>query len=467
MPITCNRDQAERLGQAVRFRTVTIASQAPRLDPRYSEFAAFVSFLKGAFPRAAAALQWEELGDLAQLLTWRPPGGEPGGVAPSTLPGLLFYAHYDVVPPGEESAWKHPPFSGLLADGHIWGRGTLDDKNILMALMEAVEALCESGFRPSRPVYLAFGGDEEARGEHGAGTIARSMRERGLRLACVFDEGSMISKGMVPSVSKPVAMIGLAEKGFANVCVSVTGSAGHSSMPGRATAAGALAAVIAAVEKNRFPPRLTPLVARFFAAVAPHASGVFRVAFRLARPLWFLLRGALTAGHSVDALLRTTQAVTLLRAGEVANVLPAEASAAINVRIRPGDTTAGALARIERTARRALPGGFKMRVGFMEGETVSEPVPEARIEPGILEAVQDAIRRVEDAVIAPFLVVATTDSRQFVPIADSIVRFMPVTMTSGDLDGIHGVDERISLENYGRMIAYYTSVIREAARSNA
>jgi len=124
-----------------------------------------------------------------------------------------------------------------------------------------------------RTVYLAFGGDEEALGERGAGTIARTLLDRGVRLACVFDEGSVISKGILPSVSKPVAMIGLAEKGFANIEVTVTGKSGHSSMPGRATAPGALCAVMAAVQKNRFPARLTPLVARFFAAVAPHAGG--------------------------------------------------------------------------------------------------------------------------------------------------------------------------------------------------
>lgn len=457
LPHPCSQAQAERLGKAVRFRTVTITSQDPALDPRYTEFSSFTAFLREAFPRAAAELKWEALGDLALLLTWGPapaPGGEPG---------LLFYAHYDVVPPGDESAWTHPPFGGVVADGHIWGRGTLDDKNILMSLMEAVEGLCESGFRPSRAVFLAFGGDEEGLGERGAGTIVRALRDRGVRLACVFDEGSVISKGIIPFVSRPVAMIGLAEKGFANIQVTVTGAPGHSSMPGRATAAGALAAVIAAVQRNRFPARLTPLVARFFGAIAPHAGGAIGLALRLLKPLWFLLRGALTASHSVDAMVRTTQAVTILRAGEVANVIPSEARAVVNLRLLPGDTTAGALARVERTARGALPRGFSLHVGFMPGETLSEPVPETRVEPAILQAVEDSIRLVEDAVIAPILVVATTDSRKFVPITDAIVRFMPVTMTSEDLDGIHGVDERISLENYGRMIAWYSNVIRVAA----
>jgi carboxypeptidase PM20D1 len=458
MSIACDRDQAERLGRAVRFRTVTIASETPRTDPRYAEFVSFVKFLKEEFPRAAAELKWEQLGDLALLLTWGPP---PAAGGPS---GLLFYAHYDVVPAGDESRWTHPPFSGLVTEGYVWGRGTLDDKGILVALMETVESLLREGFQPTRTLYLAFGGDEEAIGELGAGTIARTLADRGERLACVFDEGSVISDGIIRFVSRPLAMIGLAEKGFANIELTVAGNPGHSSMPGRGTAAGALSAVIAAIEKNRFPARLTPVVARFFASVAPHSSGAIGIALRLLKPLWLLLRGAVTADRAVDALLRTTQAVTLLRSGEVPNVIPGEARAVVNIRLLPGDTTTSALARVQRVARKAISGRLPLHVDFLPKSTLSEPVPEARVDPALWKAVGDSVRLVEPrAVIVPFLVIGTTDSRLFARLTEAIVRFMPVTMTAQDLARIHGVDERISLENYGRMIAYYRNIIRVAA----
>ena len=455
MPLTCDNDQADRLARAVRFRTITIASESPRTDPCYPEFVSFVAFLREQFPLAAARLEWEQLGDFALLLTWRPTPGPANG------PGLLFYAHFDVVPAGDESAWTHPAFGGLCADGFVWGRGTLDDKNTLMALMESVESLLQDGFQPARTVYLAFGGDEEALGDLGAGTIARELTGRGVRLACVFDEGSVIADRIVRFIARPLAMIGLAEKGLANIEVTVTGTPGHSSMPGRGTAAGALAAVIASIEKDRFPPRLIPVVARFFASIAPHARGAISVALRLLKPLWLLLRGAVTADESVDALLRTTQAVTMLRSGEVPNVIPCEARAVVNLRLLPGDTTSGALAHVERAARRALPGGFALRVGFLPRTTLSEPVPEARIEPGLWKAVEDSVRLVEpSALTVPFLVVAATDSWQFAPLTDAIVRFMPATLTAEDVARLHGVDERISLENYGRMIAYYGRILR-------
>ena len=261
-------------------------------------------------------------------------------------------------------------------------------------------------------------------------------------------------------------MIGLAEKGFANIEVTVTGTPGHSSMPGRGTAAGALSAVMTAIEKNRFPARLTPVVARFFASVAPHARGVIGIALRLLKPLWLLLRGVVTADESVDALLRTTQAVTILRSGEVPNVIPGEARAVVNLRLLPGDTTAGVLARVQRVARGAMTGGFALHVGFLPREALSEPVPEARIDPALWKAVEDSVHLVEPrAVVAPFLVIGATDSRQFAHLADAIVRFMPVVMTAQDLPRIHGADERISLENYGRMITWYSNVIRVAAGS--
>ncbi|MGA2975282.1 MAG: M20/M25/M40 family metallo-hydrolase [Spirochaetia bacterium] len=347
------------MGSAVRFRTISIVSATPGSEPAYGEFAAFLDNLRREFPRAAAALRWEQVGDLALLLSWA--SGD------SNAPGLLFYAHFDVVPAGEESAWSRPPFSGKVEDGYIWGRGTLDNKNCLIGIMEAVESLLSEGFQPSMAIYLAFGGDEELGGAFGAGIIARTLADRGVRLKCVFDEGSAITDGILSFIPRPIAMIGIAEKGFANIEIVVEGKPGHSAMPGRGTVPGALAAVVAGIEKKPFPARLTPTAARFFRALAPHARGAIRLALRFLRPLWPLLKGALTADPSVDSLLRTTQAVTIIKTGQVPNVIPSQARAVINVRLLPGDTAQSALARMGWSGSRARtsPGAFPFSCIFL------------------------------------------------------------------------------------------------------
>jgi carboxypeptidase PM20D1 len=468
--MSCTPRQAERLGEAIRFRTVTIISRTPEAEPGYASFAGFLEFLRRSFPRAAAALQWEQLGELALLLTWSPPTKPPvaaqkePGVAPQE-PALLFYAHFDVVPPGDEQAWTHGAFSGDIADGFIWGRGALDDKNCLMGLMEAVESLLEKGKQPAVPVYLAFGGDEETTGSFGARVIAEALAARGVRLCCVLDEGSFISDGILPFMERPIAMVGLAEKGFANAEVIVRGKAGHSSMPGRGTAAGALAAVITAVERHRFPPRLTGTVVLFFRSIAPHVRGLTGLALRLIRLLWPFLRSPLSRTPTVDALLRTTQAVTILRAGEKENVIPDAARAVVNLRLLPGDSSASALLHVGHVARRALPAPFSLEVRLLPGATASDPVPESRPSPALWDALRAAIHEVEPrAVIAPFLVVVYTDSRKFASISESIVRFHPVALTAEEIGRVHSADERISLENYGRMITFYERMLCADAR---
>ncbi len=258
-------------------------------------------------------------------------------------------------------------------------------------------------------------------------------------------------------------MVGVAEKGFANVEIVVEGRAGHASMPGRGTSAGALAAVVAAIERRRFPARLTPTVLRFFRALAPHAGGLPGLGLRFLRPLWPLLRRRLSAERSMDALVRTTQAVTILRAGEKENVIPHESRAVINLRLLPGDSSQSALARIEKIARRSLPRGFTLRAAFLEGTTRSEPVPETRPDPSLWKVIDESIHEVcPPAIVAPFLVVVYTDSRKFVDLTACIVRLLPIVLGSEELARIHAFDERISLENYGRMIRFYGTFIRGA-----
>lgn len=455
---SCTRDQAERLSRALQFRTLTITSADPRSDASLPPLLAFWDSLRRAFPLAARQLRWEAIGEMALLLTW-----EASTEASAGNP-ILLYSHADVVPPGNEAGWTHAPFGGDIVDGFIWGRGALDDKNALLGSLEAVEGLLAQGFGPSRTVFLAFGADEETSGERGAAAIARTLADRGIRLACVFDESSIISHGSISFIKRPIAMIGIAEKGFANVEIIVQGRAGHAAMPGRHTAAGALCAAVAALERRPFPLRLTATIERFFRCIAPYAPGPLGLALRFLKPLWPILRGLLASNPSVATLLRTTQAVTMLAAGERANVIPEHARAVVNIRPLPGDTAESARSRMERIVRRHLPRGFTVQTRFLAGTGSSDPVPEKPLSPELWQAVTETIAEISpDAIPAPFMAIMLSDSRKFAHIADSIVRLLPVVLDPGEVARIHGTDERISLENYGRMIAYYAGVIRRAA----
>jgi carboxypeptidase PM20D1 len=265
-------------------------------------------------------------------------------------------------------------------------------------------------------------------------------------------------------VAAPVAMIGLAEKGFANIRVSVRGKAGHSSMPGRGTTAGALAAALSALERSPFPARMTRTVDRFFAMLSPHARFPVNLGLRFRRLLWPLLRRMLSTDPATDALIHTTLAITVLRSGEIPNVLPAEAQAAINLRLLPGETARGALVRIQRMVRRAVRRDLAVEVDFLPGSEPSDPVPESSPDDALWRALVESVRDIAPrAVAVPFLVVVATDSRRFAQVADALVRFLPVSIGAEEVARIHGVDERISLENYAGMIAFYEGLIRRVS----
>lgn len=451
---SCTPQQAERLARAIRIRTTTVRSSEPARDPAFAPFEAFFVFLRTEFPTVASRLQWERICDVGLLASWLPASG--GAAAPA----VLLYAHCDVVPAGDRSRWSHGPFDGDVADGWVWGRGALDDKGTLIAVFEALEALAAEGWQPAVAVHVAVGCDEEARGT-GARSIAQALAGRGVRLACVLDEGSVIARGMLPFFASPIALVGTSEKGVADVAIQVEGSAGHAAMPGARTAAGVLAAIVADLERHPFPARLIPAVDAMFRCLGRHAGGAARPALRLLRPLLPLAAGLL--GREVGALLRTTQAVTRLAAGEAENVLPSQAGAVVNLRILPGDTAAGVVARLRRRATRLAPRGFGLTVE-LAGDAC-DPVAASPDAGAAWDAITATLRDlVPEAVVAPTLVTAYTDSRHFAPIADAVYRLMPAVLERGEIARVHGFDERISLENYGLMIAFYRGVIARLAR---
>lgn len=435
---------ASRLSQAVAARTLSFA---PGIAPATEEFRKFHRFLEASYPRAHAAMNREIVGGLTLLYAWE---GREAAARP-----VVLLAHQDTVPiaPGTESAWKVPPFEGRIEGGYVWGRGAWDNKSNLMAMLEAIEQLAAEGFQPRQTVYLVLGHDEEIGGRNGALAVANLLKSRGVKAELVLDEGLLVTEGILQGLDAPVALIGLAEKGYLTLELTAMGTPGHSSMPPRRTAVGTLAAALARLEATQRPAAIGGVAAEMFAAIAPEMGGLNRV---LLSNLWLtepLVRRKLEEGTSTNAMLRTTTAMTVLKAGEKDNVLPGEARALVNFRLLPGDTIAGVVAHAKGVAGEGI-------AVAVQGADASEPSPVSSSTSPAYRAIERTVREVFPGVIvAPSLMIAATDARHMTAISDQIYRFSPVRARAEDLSRFHGTDERISVANYVEMIRFYRRLL--------
>jgi carboxypeptidase PM20D1 len=434
----------ERFAAALRIETVTKA-EPPNFDP--NQFARLREHLAKSFPLAHTKLSTETVSGHSLLFTWK---GSDSAKKP-----ILLMAHQDVVPIDDATKWSHPPFSGEVADGFIWGRGALDVKSGMLGILEAVEKLASEGFQPERTIYLAFGHDEEIGGHEGAAKIAALLTERKVRLEMVLDEGMVITDGIIPDVSVPVALIGIAEKGYVSVELSAESLGGHSSMPPERSAIGMVSEAVAKLETNPFPARLNQRVA-FFDYVGPKMPFTKRIIFA---NLWLfqpVVTEILSAKPATAAGIRTTTAPTIFQAGVKENVLPRRASAVINFRIVPGETPETVIARVKELV------GDSIDV-HQYGEFSAPPSPISRIGSDSYQRLAETIRAVypdPELVVAPGLVVGATDSRYFAPIADDVYRFLFNRMGPADLPRFHGTDERIAVDNYLTAIRFYYQLIK-------
>lgn len=440
-----------RLSRAIQTRPVTY-EDVSAIDKE--AFEALFDSLAVWYPAVHQSMSREHVGDLGLLFTW--PGTDP------TADAIVLASHLDVVPVPESSMseWEVDPWAGEIRDGYVWGRGAVDDKSTLLGVLEAAESLIAAGFTPERTVYLAFGGDEERGGYLGAAEMARMLNERGIRAHMVLDEGLFIVDGMIPGVESPVALIGVAEKGAANMELSVAVAGGHGSMPNNPTALGLLSTAIHRLENNPLEPTLEGVPEAMFRALAPEMSFVERTVFT---NLWLLdpvVKSQLAGAPSTNALMRTTVAPTMLNAGTKVNVLPSEASALLNVRLRPGDTVQGV---VEQLGERI--DDERIRIKVQEG--ASEPSAISPVDAEAFITLSQTLRNVFPEVLAaPALMIARTDSRHYALISDNIYKFTPVLMDAEGLKQVHGVNERLSIEAFGRAIQFYSELMRNATAVN-
>jgi carboxypeptidase PM20D1 len=436
---------AQHLSEAIQIQTVS-NQETSKTDVK--QFEQFHKFLAKTYPSLHKKLKKEVVAGYALLYTWK--GSDP------SLKPMLLMAHQDVVPVEDltKGEWKYPGFSGTIADGYIWGRGSLDIKNQLISIMEAVEFLINKGFVPKRTIYLAFGHDEEVGGE-GAKAIAKLLKERNVQLEYVLDEGGAIMEGMLPGVESPIALVGIAEKGYLTVKLTVKGQGGHSSMPPHHTALGILAQALVNVEKNPFPKNFDSPARQMFEYVAPHMKFPLRILFANMWCFKPLLKWQFEKSESTNAMIRTTAAVTMAGASEKENVLPTQAWAMINCRILPGETMDSTIAYLKKVIGNDA-------VAIEATPWSNDPSPVSDIQAGSFTSIVTIARQINpDVITAPYLVLGATDSRHYNALTNQIYRFSPVKMNAEDLKRVHGINERISISDMGKSVKFFIALIEK------
>jgi len=436
------------LSKAVQFETIS----AKGIGSSKDAFNGFNNLLRETYPLSMNTLKQVYKSEHSQLLSLE---GRNTDLAP-----VLLIAHSDVVPvqtrrltkdtSSKAATWQYPPFAGEMDEEHIWGRGALDNKSAILAMLEAMELRTQEGKgRPERTIYFAFTHDEEVGGHLGAKRLARYMREKGIRPYFVLDEGQAVTQGIVPNVKKPVALVGVTQKGYMTVELSVKGEPGHSMLPPKATAIAKLSEAIYRLNESPMPPEMTSPIKAMFRQLSHHMSfpkNLMLYHTWLTEPV---VSSQLSKKKTTDALIRTSMSVNVINGGVAENVLPKSASALVNYRIAPHNTSDELLAHIEE----AIAG---TEVQFKVVSAIEEPSPISSHEHDAYHRIAKVIHNVfSDAIIAPSITLATTDSRHFADLTEQVFRFSPIFLKKEDLSRFHGINERISKHNYIQMIDFY------------
>lgn len=429
----------EALQALVRIPTVSDPDPA-RVDR--AAFAAFGAELARRYPRVHA-LETVAVAEHGLLVHW------PGR---SAARPVVLMAHLDVVPVADDGAgWTHPPFGGDLVDGAVWGRGTLDDKGQLVAVCEAVESLLERDVVPAQDVWLSFGCTEEVAGT-GARAAVAELTARGVRPWFVLDEGGAVAHDAFPGVRAPVGVIGVGEKGTTALELRVDGRGGHASTPARGGPTARLARAITRLDASSMPSRLPEPTVELFRRMAPHAPLPLRPLMAQAGRLAPLLARALVAaGPEAAAMTRTTFAVTTLTGSPAVNVVAQTARAGVNVRVLPGDTVADAVAHVCRVV-----GDDQVHVEVVDA---SEPSPVSPRDDAFALLAATVEEVFPDAVAAPYLMMAATDSRFFSEICERVYRFAPFRMTRAQREAIHSYDEHLRVDDLHDGVRWYVRLL--------
>ncbi|PRR81054.1 M20/M25/M40 family metallo-hydrolase [Clostridium vincentii] len=442
-----NLDRAtviEHLSKILQYNTVS--NQDSSLVQN-NEFLDLQAYIKTAFPLMHTILKRDVFSDYTLFYTWEGKN--------KVLEPILFSGHLDVVPAIEEAEtqWKHPPFSGHIDNEYIWGRGTLDNKGPVISIIESIEQLLKEGFKPDRTICFVFTHDEEIGGPNGASEIAKMFELNNLKFNYILDEGGTITNGIFPGISKSVAMIGIAEKGAVNIELTVNQIGGTSAIPPQNTTIGILSEAISKLEKNQCSTMINGATKQMFDYIGREMKFLNKSLFANQWIFSGMLKRRMSKSQTTIALLRTTTATTMFNGGIKVNVLPSEAKAVISFRIIQGHSVKAILRHIEKTISDSR---VKVKI---TGYSV-EPSPISSVDSQEFKAIQKSINEVfSDIIVTPYLWTGATNSKHFVKFTNNIYRFSPLYIDKKNSQSIHGVNEKISIDNLLKCIEFYRTLI--------
>lgn len=438
--VSFDRDQAvSNLQQLVRCKTVSYRDASLEDD---GEFQKLIDLLPGLYPHVFEKCTFTQLEDRALLFYWQ--GRTPGEPA-------VVMAHYDVVPV-EEAGWEKPPFEGILENGVLWGRGTLDTKVTMNGILFAVNHLIAQGFQPEHPVYMAFSGGEEINGL-GALRIVDWFEQQKITPAFVLDEGGAVVENVFPGVAAPCGLIGIAEKGMLNVRYSVQSSGGHASAPKPGGPVDRLSRACCSILAKPFPYHITPPVAAMFDTLGRHSNFLYRMIFA---NLWcfapVLNLICKKSGGELNALMRTTVAFTQMSGSKAPNVIPPHAEMVSNIRLNPKDTMESALAYLKKTV-----GDEQVEISQIDG---MNPSRISQVGGPAWDKVAGSVASTwKGCIVSPYLMVQCSDSRHYGRISDRVYRFSAMDLTAEERATIHGHNERIRVETLCRTVEFYIRLL--------
>ena len=432
------RTYAELLAKMVRYETVSHKGQIQR-----EKFLGFHRVLEDLFPLVHRNLEKTEI-DGSLLFHWKGKSGE----RPVVLMG-----HQDVVP--AEGEWQHPPFSGDIEDGKVWGRGSADTKCSVMAFFEAVEELLAEGYVPEQDVYLSASNTEEIGGD-GCPKLVRELENRGVKPFLVNDEGGSVVTEPMAGIKGNFAMIGVLEKGQGNLQIAARSGGGHSSYPPKNSPIVRLSKFICELDRHSpMRSRMNRQAEEMFEKMAPYGPFWMRLLFGnlwLFRPLLVALMPSISP--QAAALLRTTVAPTMQTGSDGCNVLPQEATVTLNLRFIPHQDMEESVAAVRKIAEK-----YDLEVRILDAYPSCEPV----------DSDSEAFRLIEEVVgevfpglpVIPYVMTGGTDARFYQRICPDCIRFSPVVYGPAQMKGMHGLNENLDTNSLPGAVDYYKTLIRK------